>query len=104
MTSLHSPKYLRDLVCSSEETQRVLMKKSGGSISVCCHRAEEHVAAHTAPHAVFLQMLDGQIEIKIAEHELSLKAGQVVSIPANVVREYCCLTDTQFLVVMLKDN
>lgn len=62
---------------------KTILKKSTGNISVMSFDSGEGLTERTAPFDTFVQIIDGEAEIVIAEAPHFLRTGESIVIPAH---------------------
>jgi quercetin dioxygenase-like cupin family protein len=62
---------------------RILLKRSGGTITLFAFDAGQGLSEHTAPFDAVVHVLEGDAEITVAGVPLKVSAGQSVLMPAN---------------------
>jgi quercetin dioxygenase-like cupin family protein len=63
---------------------KTLVDKDPGTVTLFAFDAGQRLSEHTAPFDALVLIVDGQAVITIAREELTVSAGQVVIMPANV--------------------
>ncbi|MGB6064395.1 MAG: cupin domain-containing protein [Desulfomonilaceae bacterium] len=72
------------------------------SLTVFAFDAGEGLSTHTAAGDAFVQILDGEASITIADKEMVVKAGQVVAMPADVSHSLQAAKRFKMLLVVIK--
>ena len=62
----------------------------------------EGVSTHTAPGDALLQVLDGEAAVNIDGREMTVRAGQVVVMPANVPHSVTGVEQFKMLLTVVK--
>jgi quercetin dioxygenase-like cupin family protein len=62
---------------------RTLLKRGGGTLTLFAFDAGQALSEHTAPFDAIAQVLDGEALITIAGTGVTVKAGEMVLMPAN---------------------
>ena len=62
---------------------RVLLKRSGGTITCFAFDAGQELSEHTAPFDAVAHVLEGEAEMTIAGKAVTVAAGELVLMPAN---------------------
>jgi quercetin dioxygenase-like cupin family protein len=62
---------------------REIVKKPTGTITVFAFDAGQGLSEHTAPFDAYVQVLDGQAQVTIAGKTNTVKAGEIIIMPAN---------------------
>ena len=58
----------------------------------------DKMAPHFAPTDVFVLLLDGQMDISLAEETIRFVAGDYVVIPANMTHSLACMETARLLI------
>jgi quercetin dioxygenase-like cupin family protein len=80
----------------------VLLKNSGGTITLFAFDEGEGLSEHKTPYDAFLNVVEGSARIRIAERDHSLNAGDSIVLPANIPHAVDALTKFKMLLVMIK--
>ena len=62
---------------------REILKKGTGGVTVFAFDAGQGLSEHTAPFDALVQVVDGTAEIQIAGKPHTVKAGELILMPAN---------------------
>jgi quercetin dioxygenase-like cupin family protein len=62
---------------------REVLKKATGTVTVFAFDAGQGLGEHTAPFDALVQVLEGEVEIRIAGHPHRVTAGQLLLMPAQ---------------------
>jgi quercetin dioxygenase-like cupin family protein len=100
------PAPLVDLVNYQEGSivSRVLVGREAGTITLFAFDEEQALSEHTAPFDALVQMLEGEMEISIDRKPLSVKAGNVVLMPANHPHALKAITKSKMLLTMIRSH
>ncbi|MBT3327918.1 MAG: cupin domain-containing protein [Gemmatimonadales bacterium] len=63
---------------------RVLLKNSGGVMSLFAFDAGEGLSEHSTPHDATVQILEGKVTVEIAGESHTVRAGQTLRLPSAV--------------------
>jgi quercetin dioxygenase-like cupin family protein len=63
---------------------RTLLKTDAGTLTLFAFEAGQELSEHTAPFNALVQVLDGSATLVIGGKAVSVKAGELVLMPANV--------------------
>ncbi len=61
-----------------------IIKKPNGNITLFAFDKDESLTEHTSPFEAVVYMVDGEMEIKIGGNPYSVKAGEILVMPANI--------------------
>jgi quercetin dioxygenase-like cupin family protein len=81
---------------------RILLKRSGGSITLFAFDEGQSLAEHTAPFDAVAQVLEGDADITIAGTSHRLSSGQTVLMPANQPHAVHAPTRFKMLLTMIR--
>jgi quercetin dioxygenase-like cupin family protein len=76
---------VNDLVAYQPGTvaSRMIIFKKAGTITAFSFAAGEGLSEHTAPYDAVLMVTDGMAEVQIAGTSFTVKAGELIILPAN---------------------
>lgn len=89
--------YQTNAVVSSE-----VMNKKTGTVTVFAFDRGQGLSEHTAPFDALVYIIDGASEITISGKSHSLKAGEMIIMPANEPHALKAVEKFKMLLVMLK--
>lgn len=81
---------------------RVLLKRSGGTITLFAFDAGQSLSEHTAPFDAVAHVLEGEVEITIAGLAVLVTAGAMVLMPANQPHALTARTRFKMLLTMIR--
>ena len=81
---------------------RVLLKRSGGTLTFFAFDAGQELSEHTAPFDAVAHVLEGEVEITIAGTAVTVGAGQMVLMPANQPHALRARTRFKMLLTMIR--
>jgi quercetin dioxygenase-like cupin family protein len=81
---------------------RILMKRSGGSITLFAFDEGQSLAEHTAPFDAVAQVLEGDADITIAGAPHRVSPGQTVLMPAHQPHAVHAPTRFKMLLTMIR--
>jgi len=81
-----SPTALADLVeyQTGSVVSRVLLRSGGGTMTVFAFAEGEGLTEHMTPHEATILVLEGSVNITLGDETHSVKAGEVLHLPATV--------------------
>jgi len=107
-TSPQEPKVerLKDLLHWQDKAvvSRMLVKNSGGSVTLFAFDLGEGLSEHTAPFDALLVGVEGQAQVRIGATTHLLGEGQTVLIPATVPHAIDPTTAFKMLLVMIRGD
>ena len=81
---------------------RVLLKRSGGTVTLFAFDEGQSLSEHTAPFDAIAHVLEGDAEITIAGTPLLVAAGAMVLMPANQPHAVQARTRFKMLLTMIR--
>ena len=81
---------------------RVMLKNAGGTITLFAFDQGEGLSEHKTPYDAFVNVVEGEVRIRIAEETHSLKAGDSLILPADVPHAVDAVTQFKMLLTMIK--
>ena len=81
---------------------RILLKRTGGTITMFAFDAGESLSEHTAPFDAVVHVLEGEADITIAGTPLAVSAGEMVLMPANQPHAVSARTRVKMLLTMIR--
>ncbi len=81
---------------------KTILKKPSGNITLFSFDAGEGLSEHTTPHEALVQVLDGSVDITIADKVTSVSAGQSLILPANVPHALKATERFKMMLTMIK--
>ena len=82
---------------------RVLAKSTGGNVTLFAFDRGQGLSEHTAPFDALVQVVDGTLDVMIGGHEIRLRAGEIVRMPANVPHALHADEASRMVLTMLRD-
>lgn len=83
---------------------RQLIKKKTGNVTIFAFDKDEGLSEHTAPFDAMVYVLDGEVEVKIADEKHVMKKGEIIVMPANIPHALSAIKQFKMLLIMIKDN
>lgn len=79
------PVKITDLVAYQDGSvvSRTIINKKTGTVTLFAFDEEQGLSEHTAPFDALVYLLDGEAEVVISGKTLSLKEGDILTMPAN---------------------
>lgn len=89
--------YQKDAVVST-----TIIEKTAGTVTVFAFDMGQGLSEHTAPFDALVQILDGEVEIRISGEPFHLKKGEIVIMPAHEPHALKSVTRFKMLLTMIK--
>ena len=83
---------------------RVLLKRSGGTITFFAFDAGQQLSEHTTPFDAVAHVLEGEVEITISGQAVHVAAGEMVLMPANEPHALSARTRFKMLLTMIRST
>ena len=87
---------------SGSIVSREVIKKQTGTVTVFAFDEGQGLSEHTAPFDALVHIIDGEAEITISGKLYSLKAGEMIIMPANEPHAIKAHRKFKMLLVMIK--
>lgn len=99
---------------------RVLLKNKGGVVTLFAFSKDEGLSEHTAPFDALVHVIEGEAEIGIAPataaagavqgdaeagsalEKFQVRAGEVITLPANRAHSVTAITDFKMVLIMIR--
>lgn len=83
---------------------KTVLDKSIGNITVFAFATGQGLSEHTSPYDAFVYVLDGQAIITIEEKEQTVKAGEMLIMPANLPHALKAVQPFKMMLVMIREK
>lgn len=81
---------------------KTLVDKATGTVTLFAFAEGQGLSEHTAPFDALLQVLDGEVEIRLAGQHCHLRAGEIMVMPANEPHALKALCRFKMLLTMIR--
>jgi quercetin dioxygenase-like cupin family protein len=81
---------------------RQISKSENGNITLFAFDQGQELSEHTTPFNALVQVLDGEVEIRISGKSFQLKTGEAILMPANQPHAVKALKRFTMLLTMIK--
>jgi quercetin dioxygenase-like cupin family protein len=81
---------------------KTLIDKKIGTLTLFSFDAGQGLSEHTAPYDAFVQVVDGEAEVTIEGTVHTVKAGQMIIMPANRPHALKAVKPFKMLLVMIR--
>lgn len=89
--------YQKDAVVS-----KTIIDKKTGTVTLFAFDMDQGLSEHTAPFDALVQVLDGEVEIRISGKPFHLKQGEIIIMPAHEPHGLRAVTHFKMLLTMIK--
>lgn len=79
-----------------------LIKNQTGNVTLFSFDKGQALSEHTAPFDALVQIIEGEVEIKIGGNSHTLTAGQIIIMPANISHALFAKEQFKMLLTMIK--
>jgi quercetin dioxygenase-like cupin family protein len=81
---------------------KTVIDKKTGTVTLFAFAQGQGLSEHTAPFDVLVQVLDGEVEIKISGKPFHLRQGQVIIMPANEPHALKAVKSFKMMLTMIR--
>ncbi|MBA4417276.1 MAG: cupin domain-containing protein [Syntrophus sp. (in: bacteria)] len=89
--------YQKDAVVS-----KTVIEKNTGTVTVFAFGMGQGLSEHTAPFDALVQVLDGEVKIRISGKPFNLKQGDIIIMPANEPHALKAVSNFKMLLTMIR--
>jgi quercetin dioxygenase-like cupin family protein len=89
--------YQKDAVVS-----KTIIEKNTGTVTLFAFDMGQGLSEHMAPFDALVQILDGEVEIRISGKPHHLKQGEIIVMPANEPHSLKAVSKFKMLLTMIK--
>ena len=95
---------LVDMVDYQEDAvvSKTIIEKKTGTVTLFAFDQGQGLSEHTAPFDALVQVLDGEVEIKISSNPFHLKQGEMIIMPANEPHALKAVKQFKMLLTMIR--
>lgn len=95
---------LSELVSYSDNAivSRQLIKNASGNVTLFAFDKNENLTEHTSPYEALVNIVEGNMEIKIGGEPWIVETGMIIKLPANVPHGLVALEKTKMMLIMIK--
>jgi quercetin dioxygenase-like cupin family protein len=91
--------YQKDAIVS-----KTIIAKETGTVTLFAFDKGQGLSEHTAPFDAMVQVLDGEVEIRISGNPFHLKQGEMILMPANKPHALKAVNNFKMLLTMIKSH
>jgi quercetin dioxygenase-like cupin family protein len=81
---------------------KTIIDKSTGTVTLFAFATGQGLSEHTAPFDALVQVLDGEVEIRISGNPFHLKQGEIIIMPANEPHALNAVNNFKMLLTMIR--
>ena len=81
---------------------KALITKKTGTVTLFAFDKDQTLSEHTAPFDAMVYVIDGRVEVIIADNPYILEAGQMIIMPANQPHSLKALDKFKMALIMIK--
>jgi quercetin dioxygenase-like cupin family protein len=100
------PISLVDMVNYQETSvvSKTILEKKTGTVTLFAFDQGQGLSEHTAPFDALVQVLDGEVEIKISNKPFLLQQGEMIIMPANEPQALTAVKRFKMLLTMIRSE
>ncbi len=100
------PNFLIDMVNYQAESvvSKTILEKKSGTVTLFAFDQGQGLSEHTAPVDALVQVLDGEVKIKISGQPYNLKQGEIIIMPANEPHALTAVKSFKMLLTMIRSE
>jgi quercetin dioxygenase-like cupin family protein len=91
--------YQKDAIVS-----KTIIEKQTGTVTLFAFAMSQGLSEHTAPFDAMVQVLQGEVEIRISGKPFQLKQGDMIIIPAGEPHALKAVSNFKMLLIMIRDS
>ncbi|MDD5411774.1 MAG: cupin domain-containing protein [Methylobacter sp.] len=81
---------------------KTIIDKNTGTVTLFAFDMGQGLSEHTAPFDALVQVLDGEVEIRISGKPFHLKQGEIIIIPASKPHALKAVSNFKMLLTMIR--
>ena len=81
---------------------KTIIEKNTGTVTLFAFDLGQGLSEHTAPFDALVQVLDGEVEIRISGKPFHLKQGEIIIIPAHEPHTLKAVSNFKMLLTMIR--
>lgn len=81
---------------------REIIKKPTGTVTLFAFDKDQGLSEHSAPFNALVQVLEGELEIRICGHPYRVKGGEGLIMPASEPHALTALSPVKMILIMIK--
>ena len=81
---------------------KTLIDKAAGTVTLFAFGQGQGLSEHTAPFDALVQVLDGEVEIRISGRAFNVKPGEIIVMPANEPHALKAVRPFKMLLTMIR--
>ena len=91
--------YQKDAIVS-----KTIIDKKAGTVTLFAFDQGQGLSEHTAPFDALVQVLEGEVDIKISGKSFHLKQGEIITMPANEPHALTAIQRFKMLLTMIRSE
>jgi len=81
---------------------RVILKSEAGNVTLFAFDKGQELSEHSTPYDALVEILDGEVEIRISGKPFLIKRGEAIIMPANDPHALMAVKQFKMMLTMLK--
>ncbi|MBW1913854.1 MAG: cupin domain-containing protein [Deltaproteobacteria bacterium] len=104
MNNALNPGSLVDMINYQKDSvvSKTILEKKTGTVTLFAFDQGQGLSEHTAPFDALVQVLDGEVEIKISGEPNHLQQGDMIIMPANKPHALAAIKKFKMLLTMIR--
>ena len=104
MNNALNPGSLVDMINYQKDSvvSKTILEKKTGTVTLFAFDQGQGLSEHTAPFDALVQVLDGEVEIKISGEPNHLQQGDMIIMPANKSHALAAIKKFKMLLTMIR--
>jgi quercetin dioxygenase-like cupin family protein len=94
---VHMADYQKEAIVS-----KTIIEKNTGTVTLFAFDMGQGLSEHTAPFDALVQVLDGEVEIRISGKPFHLKQGEIIIMPAHEPHALKAVSRFKMLLTMIR--
>ena len=82
---------------------KLIVNSEGGNVTLFSFDKGQGLTEHSASYDALVQVIDGEVEIKIADEPYLLKRGDSIIMPANIPHALHAVESFKMILTMIKN-
>ena len=83
---------------------KTIIDKKTGTVTLFAFDQGQGLSEHTAPFDALVQVLEGEVDIKISGKSFHLKQGEIITMPANEPHALTAIQRFKMLLTMIRSE
>lgn len=81
---------------------KTLIKTAAGTVTIFAFDEAQELSEHTAPYDAAVQVVEGELELRIGGEKMLCRGGDFMIMPANIPHALRAVTKLKFVLTMIR--